>query len=215
MVACLVQQLFRQKVGIELDQGMVDEVLFPMLRQRGDLPRELLLDIKMTQSCNDIGESAIVQISRELLVEGISPFTKTGFVDTFGRSGKNTSRKRRRGFSPRRSWGSIDILNELRNLKHPHIGYHYPCNSEDEEGLRKIGLHNSFIRLEEDKRKVDHHASRIRRQGHRRSEVERQKITLKFVNNYLEDCLNKDWKRLSWGGDPNVNSFKKILSTLY
>ena len=117
-------------------------------------------------------------------------------------------------FSARRSWGSIDILNELRNLKHPRIGYHYLSNSEDQEGLPNIGLHNSFIRLEEDKRQVVRRATRIRRQGQRRSEVQRQKITLNFVNDYLEDCLNTDWKHLSWGGDPN-DSFQKILSTHY
>ena len=60
MSPCLVQQLFRQKIGVELDQGIVDEVLFPMLRSRKDLPREILLDIKLTRSCNDDGQSSII-----------------------------------------------------------------------------------------------------------------------------------------------------------
>ena len=60
MVSCLVQQLFRMKIGQELDQSIVDEVLFPLLRSRKHGPRELLLDIKLTQSCNEHGQSAIV-----------------------------------------------------------------------------------------------------------------------------------------------------------
>jgi len=178
----------------------------------------------MTQSFNDQGQSAIIQVSREGFAKNSSPFTKTGFgsaATSQGRSrqrrrnrGKNTSRKRRM-FSARRSWGSIDILNELRNLKHPRIGYHYLSNSEYQEGLPNIGLHNSFIRLEEeDKRQVSRRATRIRRQGQRRSEVQRQKITLEFVNDYLEDCLNTDWKHLSWGGNPS-RSFEPVLSTHY
>ena len=215
MSPCLVQQLFRQKIGKELDVSLFEEVLFPILRQK-ECPRELLLDIKMTQSFNDLGQSAIIQVSRGGYPRTVSPFTKTG-VGSLIRStrlGTRTSKKRR-VFSARRSWGSIDILNELRNLKHPHIGDNSLSNSEDQGGHPTIGLDNSFIRLEEDKRPVFHRATRIRRQGQRRSEVQRQKVTLNFVNDYLEDCLNTDWKRLSWGGDPNVDSFQKILSTHY
>jgi hypothetical protein len=49
MSPCLVQQLFRQKIGKELDQGLIDEFFFPMLRSRKEYPRELLLDIRLSQ----------------------------------------------------------------------------------------------------------------------------------------------------------------------
>ena len=76
MASCLVQQLFRRKIGKDLDQSIVDEVLFPMLRSRKDLPREILLDIKLTRSCNDEGQSSIIQVSRTGVIRNILPFTK-------------------------------------------------------------------------------------------------------------------------------------------
>ena len=123
MSPCLVQQLFRQKIGVELDQGIVDEVLFPMLRSRKDLPREILLDIKLTRSCNDEGQSSFIQVSRTGVIRNILPFTKL-------RSGKNSSKRRRRS-QKLSTWGSIEILNQLRDLKHPQIRYHNPCDPQD------------------------------------------------------------------------------------
>jgi hypothetical protein len=106
-MACLVQQLFRMKIGQELDTNLFDDVLFPLLRSRKQLARELLLDIKLTQSCNEHGLSAIVicrvidhndDVPQEDTPKNISPFEVP-----------------------------------LRSLKHPQIRDHPPSNPEDQE----------------------------------------------------------------------------------
>jgi hypothetical protein len=208
MSPCLVQQLFRQKIGLDLDQSLVDEVLFPMLRSRKDLPREILLDIKLTRSCNDEGrQSSIIQVSRTGVIRNILPFTKL-------RSGKNSSKRRRRS-QKRSAWGSIEIVNQLRDLKHPQIRYHNPCDQQDYPNTEFI-LGHIFIRLDEEDQKKRRSATRIQRQGHRRVEIHQKQVVLKFVNDYLEDCLTTG-KRLSWGRDPGhrVGDVKMILSTHY
>ena len=207
MSSCLVQQLFRQKIGKGLDQDLIDEVLFPMLRSRKDLPREILLDIKLTRSCNDEGQSSIIQVSRTGVIRNILPFTKL-------RSGKNSSKWHRRS-QKRSAWGSIEIVNQLRDLKHPQIRYHNPCDQQDYPNTEFV-LGHIFIRLDEEDQKKRRSATRIQRQGHRRGEIHQKQVVLKFVNDYLEDCLTTG-KRLSWGRDPGhrVGDVKMILSTYY
>ena len=208
MSPCLVQQLFRQKIGVELDQGIVDEVLFPMLRSRKDLPREILLDIKLTRSCNDEGQSSFIHVSRTGVIRNILPFTKL-------RSGWGRRGKRHRRSQKLSAWGSIDIVNQLRDLKHPQIRYHNPCDQRDYPNTEFV-LDHIFIRLdEEDLRwKKTRSATRIQRQGHRRAEIHQKQVDLKFVNDYLEDCLTTG-KRLSWGRDPAPDGSQMILSTYY
>ena len=207
MSPCLVQQLFRQKIGVELDQGIVDEVLFPMLRSRKDLPREILLDIKLTRSCNDDGQSSFIHVSRTGVIRNILPFTKL-------RSGWGRRGKRRRRSQKLSAWGSIDIVNQLRDLKHPQIRYHNPCDQRDYPNTEFV-LGHIFIRLdEEDLRwKKTRSATRIQRQGHRRAEIHQKQVHLKFVNDYLEDCLTTG-KRLSWGCFSDDDR-RMILSTYY
>ena len=144
MGSCLIQQLFRQKVGQELDQFIVDEVLFPLLRQRKHGPRDLLLDIKMTRRWDEHGDSmitrpgrrfprAVTRRGRYTLEKNMSPFTRIPStlesvraeqeVGERKRLGKLTSRFRRE-MTMRKKWGTVDILNELRELKHPVIECH-------------------------------------------------------------------------------------------
>ena len=210
MASCLVQQLFRQKIGKDLDQSIVDEVLFPFLRSRKDLPREILLDIKLTRSCNDDGQSSIIHThTREAAQRrNILPFTKR-------RSGKNSSKRRRRS-QKLSTWGSIEIVNQLRDLKHPQVRYHNPCDQQDYPNTEFI-LSHIFIRLDEEdlkKRRKRRSTTRIQRQGNRRTEVHQKQVVLKFVNDYLEDCLTTG-KRLSWGRDPAPDGSQMILSTHY
>ena len=180
MAPCLVQQLFRQKIGLELDPSLIDEILFPLLLSRKHGPRELLLDIKLTQSCNDEGRSAITHTPRSGTINrSISPFTNTGgryrgAKDGFKLiNGKNSS-KMRRLCSLRASWGSIDILNELRNLKYPFIG-----------GGDRGNYWLHFLRLEENvKRRTS--GTRIQRQNLRRANELSRHNTLEFVNDFLE-----------------------------
>jgi hypothetical protein len=215
-MACLVQQLFRQKIGQELDSNLIDDVLFPLLRSRKQLARELLLDIKLTQSCNEHGLSAIVicrvidhgDVPQEDTPKNISPFTQTNraqrnlwLPSRLQRlPGKIPSQMRRlRHMS---LWGSIDILNELRSLKHPQIRDHPPSYPEDDEWSSKF--EDVYLSLQEQPRLVGLTWT-----------TKQIADDLNFVNDYLEDALNNG-KRISWGGDPALpNNFDATLSTYY
>ena len=188
MASCLIQQLFRSKIGKELDRDIVDDVLFPMLRSRKHPSKDLLLDIKLTQSCNEHGRSAIVRrVGRLDRHKNISPFPESCLM-----------RRQRRADT----WGSIDILNELRSLKRPQIRDHPPSNQEDQFDYPGAEFVDVYLSLQEQPLWP---------------RVPAEKITddLNFVNDYLEDALNNG-KRISWGGDPALpNNFDAILSTYY
>ena len=209
-MACLVQQLFRLKIGKELDQGIVDEVLFPLLFKQKHGPKELLQDIKLTQSCNEHGLSAIVgRVGRLDRHKNISPFEEPLGPHSLRLStnarwrlehlsqrlpGKVPSQMRRlRHMS---MWGSIDILNELRSLKHPQIRDHPPSNPEDDEWSSEF--EDVYLSLQEQPLWPRVSADKIAGD-------------LNFVNDYLENALNNG-KRISWGEDPELpNSFNKAL----
>jgi len=199
MSPCLVQQLFRQKIGKELDQCLVDEVLFPMLRLRKHPSRELLLDIKLTQSCNENGHSAIVQIFYGGTIRNSSLFgTCADCVWTSAfmlaakklRYGKNTSKCRRQTLY-HTSWGSVDILNELRESKVRHM-----IQFEKEGDGMSINLDEEPLNT-------------VRS----RSLAPKPKLKNELLNEFIEQSLIPD-KRLSWGGDPD-RLFEPILSTRY
>jgi len=138
MVACLLQQLFRLKIGKELDQSIVDEVLFPLLRPRKHGPKELLQDIKLATDiliinrCPGLGprhfgiptftpipgywtySSPEGELTLDKKLKGKFPFWVL--------VGQRTSKVRRRKIR-NQDWGTIDILNELRGLNYPQAGY--------------------------------------------------------------------------------------------
>ena len=213
-MACLVQQLFRMKIGQELDSNLVDDVLFPLLRSRKQLARDLLLDIKLTQSCNEHGLSAIVicrVIDHGDVPQGDTPKNISPFEVPLAQHnlwlpsrlqrlpGKIPSQMRRlRHMS---MWGSIDILNELRSLKHPQIRDHPPSNPEDQDDWPSE-FEDVYLSLQEQPLWPGVPAEKIA-------------DDLNFVNDYLEDALNNG-KRISWGGEPALpNNFDAILSTYY
>jgi hypothetical protein len=212
MASCLVQQLFRMKIGKYLDQSIVDEVLFPLLRSRKHGPRELLLDIKLTQSCNEHGQSSIVicrvidpndDVPQEDIPQNISPFeVPLGPHNLWlpaRKPGKIHSQMRRRRHMS--MWGSIDILNELRSLKRPQIRDHPPSNPEDQDDWPSE-FEDVYLSLQEQPLWPRVQADKIAGD-------------INFVNDYLEDALNT-CKRISWGGDPTLhNNFDGILSTYY
>jgi len=200
MGSCLVQQLFRQKIGQELDLCLVDEILFPMLRLRRHPSKELLQDIKLTQSFNENGHSAIVQIfyggairnsslfgtadPATYLMPGASVFILAAKKLRYG---KNTS-KLRRQTSYHTSWGSVDILNELRESKTRYIA------------LLRGGV---AICLEEEPLNTARSPAL----------APKPKLENELVQEFIEQSLLPD-KRLSWGGDPD-RLFQPILSTCY
>ena len=163
MPACIIQQLFRQIVGQGLDYGLVDDILFPMLRSRKELVRELSQDIKLVYK-----------------IMGEDPFYAVDFIVPAFRHSKPYPGKRVRRSSVHRSeWTSIDILNELRELKQPAIGgYRYT-----KRGLVGDRFADFYIHFKE----APFHTST------------EEEITV-LVNDFIEDTLNKD-RFLKWRDD--------------
>jgi len=225
MSPCLVQQLFRQKIGKELDRDLVDDILFPMLRLRKHPSKELLLDIKLTQSSgsNEHGQSAIVicrvvdpndDVPEEDIPKNIPPFEGGCRGERWRRlPGKVPSQMRR--LRHESVWGSIDILNELRSLKHPQIRHHRPINPEDQFDYPSE-FEDVYVSLQEQPLPWSFTCGGLSPpKTESREQAEKIAADRDFVNDYLEDALNNG-KRISWGGSPYfVNNFDAILSTYY
>ena len=212
-MTCLVQQLFRQKVGKEIDQELIDEVFFPLLRSMKHGPRELLLDIKLTRSICTSRNALHANYNWSVTpppgasppsVVNISPFEHEFYPGTSvalrvasDTPGKIPSALRRERHMS--AWGTIDILNELRSLKHPLIDYFPPSNPQWDAGP----FEDVFIKFEE-----------VREHCRVKCECHTPVASAEFVNEFLEDALTEG-KRLSFGGDPSINTHGKILSTYY
>lgn len=181
---CLVQQLFRLKIGKALDINIVDDVLFPLLLKEKHSSRELLQDIKLTRDiliCHapverdpEGARSRTWPHRRETWYPSIPIFTKipSRWFPLHG-EGKLTSkvlRKNVRGDD----WGVVDILNELRDINFPEMGYRY-IHLEEDTGTRGICM------LSEQGRKV------------------RSSWQLDLINR-LDDVIVSG-KRLSWDGE--------------
>jgi len=193
MASCLVQQLFRQKIGVELDQGLIDEVLFPMLRLRKHLPKDLLQDIKLATDTLIITRQA-----GHFSVPTFTPIPEYWTYSPPWHLGQRTSKVRQEKIR-NQDWGTIDILNKLRGLNYPQVGYK-PRPYVIEEPVDSFD--DAYISLSEDNSLpatirwgtegiVDHS---------RENSVQRILIARRsqFVNNFLDDVLITG-KRLTWG----------------
>jgi len=202
MSACLVQQLFRQKIKRELDPGVVDEFIFPFIRQRGHPPKELLMDIKLTRDkliITDYTGGGILRGRR--LRQDIPTFTPCKFSANAHRimTGMVTSSWRRKSIAMDR-WGSVDILNQLRELKHPQVGKHRSYT--DDLDFPGEEFEHAYIRLEENSR----------RPPPRIPDTERTAINdWEFVNDFLENALSRRM-RISWYGLYHGSPGQPILS---
>jgi hypothetical protein len=224
MSSCLVQKLFRQKIGKELDSGVVDDVLSPLPPKHNYLPYSLHLDILMVQNITIypqvMGNLAPANMP-QMILEKVPPFAKAcsgpthlGMLRSCGQEDRLTNgrhgSKFRRKKTHKRNWGSVDILNELRSLKYPQMGYEptdqgYELEEEcdlfsdfDDE------FANAFLRLEEDDTIPDI-------SGYWRIEKEKSlRLRSKFVNGYL-DYLIKKGDHPSWGGNPRCE-FQPVLT---
>jgi hypothetical protein len=201
MSPCLVQQLFRQKIGIELDQGIVDEVLFPLLFKQKHGPKELLQDIKLATDTLIITDYARRE-ARHFSVQTFTPIPEylarhwamVKPLKAYPPVGQRTS-KVRRAMIPNEDWGTIDILNELRGLNYPQVGYKAaPYIIEEPDSFN-----DAYIRLAED------NADLI--DG-------RSQFVNNFVNNFLDDILITD-KRLTWSGSTRRGILSIVESSQY
>ena len=145
-MACLVRQLFRLKIGRDVDPALIDDVMFPLLLTQRYQPNQLLQDIKLMRGPSDYvdkygrhKESSLILLEEEEYDEydddqvtwwgpkydNITHFTPRPWTtDIGGNVGKRTSTIRMRDTRPR-DWGTIDIVNKLRSLKNPHHDHNY------------------------------------------------------------------------------------------
>ena len=200
MCLCLVQQLFRQKIGKELDPDLMDEVLFPMLRSRKHPSKELLQDIKLTSDTLIITDYARRE-ARHFRVPTFTPIPNYWSyspppwyvgpsVSRWPPVGQRTSTVRR-GKISKADWGTIDILNELRGLNYPQVGYKpRPYVIEEPDSFD-----DAYISLAE-----DNSLPATIRWGvdHSRQNAVLIDSRSQFVNNFLDDVLLTG-KRLTWG----------------
>jgi len=208
MSPCLVQQLFRQKIGKELDLGIVDEVLFPLLRSRKHGPRELLQDIKLATDTLIITDYARGSGgARHFSVPTFTPIPEywaysspegeltldkklKGKFPFWVLVGQRTSTVRRRKIR-NQDWGTIDILNKLRELEYPQMGYKpRPYVIEEPDSFD-----DAYISLAE-----DNSLPATIRWGvdHSRQNAVLIDSRSQFVNNFLDDVLITG-KLLTWG----------------
>jgi len=208
MSPCLVQQLFRQKIGKELDPSIVDEVLFPMLRPRKHGPKELLQDIKLVTDTLIITDYTVYHDGRsEARHFSVPTFTPIPEYWTYALAspwhvdgpsvsakayppvGQRTSKVRRRNIR-NDDWGTIDILNELRELNYPQMGYKPRPYVIDEPD----SFDDAYISLAEDNSLPANIRWGV---DHSRYNAVLIDGRSQFVNNFLDDILITD-KRLTW-----------------
>jgi hypothetical protein len=68
MGTCLVQQLFRQKIGRELDQEVIDALIFPLLRSHLHInSRNLMVDIRLMKPNAITIKGSIFEVADESL----------------------------------------------------------------------------------------------------------------------------------------------------
>jgi hypothetical protein len=203
MVPCIVQQLFRQKIGKELDPSLVDDVLFPLLRPRKHPSKELLQDIRLTSGILIITYYRSTP-KRHFSVPTLTPIPEYwAYSQAYPPVGKCTS-KVRRAKIPNEDWGTIDILNELRGLNYPQVGYKAaPYIIEEPDSFN-----DAYIKLAEDNAKV--------RWGvdHSRYNAALIDGRSQFVDNFLDDVLITD-KRLTWSGSTPWGILSIVESSQY
>jgi hypothetical protein len=215
-MACLVQQLFRQKIGQEMDTNLFENHMFPLLLKERKKPCELLQDIVLTRK---------VHTSVPLQVRNISPFTKVTnppdesfnnlYQDLY--KGKWTSTRRRELVSNYRDWGTIEILNQLRELKRPETPVYeegrdsrreaYIILNETNEGeMNAMALRRTADIMDYRSRPTNpppafrrdrdlfHHEVRCLMEWDYRNIYHEVKLNMvqeerEYVNNFLEDAL--------------------------
>jgi len=130
-MACLVRQLFRIKIGKDVDPALIDDIMFPLLLTQRTQPKQLLQDIKLTRGPSEYVDMNGRHKEKSLIILDHEDGDDGRFTSNMGQHllivvhhGKRTSAVRIRD-TPPREWGAIDIVNKMRSLKRPQS---YPTN---------------------------------------------------------------------------------------
>ena len=115
MTVCLVQQLFRQKIGLSIDPHLVSSLIWPLLFQERHIPIHILQDIHLVRQGDPNGEaedrrSAIIGVrARYARAQDIRRFTGIALQDPLDTQ------------SALRNLCLIKIVNKFRSIKYPII----------------------------------------------------------------------------------------------
>ena len=120
MSACLVGQLFRQKIGLSIDDNLVSENIWPHLFTEKHLPSMVLQDIHLVRQANPDG---LEEDRQSFIREALDVYRPYGAHDRNIRSlrphvsiVKNVSRRR-----ALQNLSTVDIVNKIRTLHNPVI----------------------------------------------------------------------------------------------
>jgi hypothetical protein len=220
-----------------LDQGIVDEFLFPLLFKQKHPSKELLQDIKLATDTLIITDYTQHSPSgvRYFRVPTFTPipeywtYVPTGHLTSgsivpvsasvypldkklkgkfpFWISVGQRTSKVRRKKIHKDAWGTIDILNELRGLNYPRAGYK-PRSYVIEE---PVDYEDAYICLAEDNALPANIRWGV---DHSRENAVLIDSRSQFVNNFLDDVLITG-KRLTWGDDTCTGILSIVESSQY
>lgn len=118
---CLVEQLFRQKIGLSIDPGLVSSLIWPFLFQEKHAPRSLLQDIHLVRQADPNGEA---EDRRSAIIYHGHAYFKTKYdINRFGNDtvpqlpGQDVSER----CDALRQLCQIGIVNRFRSIKNPTI----------------------------------------------------------------------------------------------
>jgi len=150
MTCCLVEQLFRQKIGINIDTNIVSSIMWHYLFKEKHLPPLILQDIHLVRQADPNGDeedrrSAIMKISSSVVGEQLNI-----------RHLRNQSERMKSYTRKRHALENLcgtDIVNMLRDMSNPSFitvsESHHRFNEEGRNALTLSPYMNNCIRLVE------------------------------------------------------------------
>lgn len=143
MTCCLVEQLFRQKIGINIDANIVSSMIWPHLFKEKHLPALILQDIHLVRQANPNGDeedhkSAIMKRS-----SSVGEKLNIRHLRNQSERMKNDTRKRH----ALENLCGTDIVNMLRDMSNPT--FITVTESQGRLWLSEFPYMNNIIRLVE------------------------------------------------------------------
>jgi len=211
-MSCLVQQLFRQKIGLDIDGYLVATKIWPLLFQEKHAPRILLQDIQLIRQADENGDAE----ERHSVIK-TRPGRRHGMPsDSHNVQRFTSTRISHHGREDSRSLRclcQIDIVNRFRSLVNPIIlmgpGYREYAEYKEHGALGWLPYMNNILILEE-------RSERDFLKLHRRKQVlefgttldmtteewadhvkEQRIIENDNINSYIE-CIIRNKSKLKW-----------------